>query len=240
MASSYNGWPASPDPDAIDLDPGFTAAGVRFPGGVRAGDVSTVLGYVCDQLAARVESPEVNPDGTGYGCWGYQYRDNVNNPGSLSCHASATAVDWIAPSHPNGAVNTFTPDQEATIYDILAEVGGAVQWGGDYTGTVDEMHFEIIVDADYLSEVAASIGGDRPPGEWDEMASQAEVQAAVTDAINATVPQIVNDVVAGVLRAGEFQLTQDGQEATINNVVTGALRADEFQLTAAQRQALGV
>lgn len=164
MATSYNGWEASEDPGAIGIDSGFTGGGVRFPGGIRGGDVATVLGYVADQLQARVEQVTVNPDGTGYGCWGYNYRANVNNPSTLSCHSSGTAIDWIAPSHPNGARGTFTDAQVATIYDILAEVQGAVQWGGDYTGTPDEMHFEIIVSAGYLAEVAASLGGSAGPG----------------------------------------------------------------------------
>jgi len=89
--------------------------------------------------------------------WGYNYRANVNNPSTLSCHSSGTAVDYNAPNHPNGASGTFTNEQVATIRDILVEVGGAVQWGGDYTGTTDEMHFEIIVDADYLHSVALSL-----------------------------------------------------------------------------------
>jgi len=163
MPSSYNGWPASPDPGEIGIDSGFRGAGVKFPGGIKGGDVSTVLGYVADQLQARVEPVTVNPDGTGYGCWGYNYRANVNNPSTLSCHSSGTAIDWIAPSHPNGASGTFSSAQRATIYDILAECQGAVQWGGDYSGTKDEMHFEIIVDAGYLAEVAASLGGSVPP-----------------------------------------------------------------------------
>jgi D-alanyl-D-alanine carboxypeptidase len=167
MATSYNGWEASPDPSAIDVDPGFRAAGCAFPGGARAGDVATVQGYVIDQLAARVEAPLLDPDSgaPGYGCWGYNYRANVNNPSTLSCHSSATALDWNAPTHPNGAVGTFSDAQRATIYDILAEVGGAVQWGGDYTGTVDEMHFEIIVDAGTLAGIAAGLpaGGGPPP-----------------------------------------------------------------------------
>lgn len=163
MATSYNGWEASADPDAIGIDRGFTGGGVTFPGGIKGGDVATVLGYVADQLQARVEPVTVNPDGSGYGCWGYNYRANVNNPSTLSCHSSGTAIDWVAPSHPNGASGTFTSSQRATIYDILAECQGAVQWGGDYTGTKDEMHFEIIVSADYLAGVAASLGGSTPP-----------------------------------------------------------------------------
>lgn len=148
---SYNGWPASDDPNAINIEKFGDPYGVPFPGGVRGGDVKKVLGYVASQLHYRVE-----PCVSGWD-WGYQYRANVNNPSSLSCHASGTAIDYNAPNHPNGAWGTFTNEQVATIYDILAEVGGAVQWGGDYTGTVDEMHFEIIVDADYLAVVAASL-----------------------------------------------------------------------------------
>lgn len=164
--SSYNGWPASDDPAAIGVDPGFSRGGVTFPGGVKSGDVSTVLGYVVNQLIARVEPPLLNPDTgqPGYGCWGYNYRANVNNPATLSCHSSGTAIDWSAPAHPNGASGTFSAAQRATIYDILAECRGAVQWGGDYTGTVDEMHFEIIVPATTLAQVAALLGDAVPPG----------------------------------------------------------------------------
>jgi len=151
---SYNGWPASPDKKAINIVTFGDAYGVPFPGGVRDGDVKTVLGYVCIQLHQRVEACISGWD------WGYQYRANVNNPNTLSCHASGTAIDYNAPLHPNGASGTFTAEQRATIYDILAEVQGAVQWGGDYTGTKDEMHFEIIVDAATLARVAAQLPSD--------------------------------------------------------------------------------
>ena len=158
MASgySYNGWPANSDPHAIDVEPFGDAYGLPFPGGVRAGDVKTVLGYVAVQLHERVEACVYGWD------WGYNYRANVNNPNTLSCHSSGTAIDYNAPNHPNGARGTFSPAQVATIRDILVEVGGAVQWGGDYTGTTDEMHFEIIVDADYLHSVAVNLPDNGP------------------------------------------------------------------------------
>lgn len=152
--TSYNGWPANSDPNAINVEPFGDRYGLPFPGGVVAGDVTTVLGYVAVQLHNRVEECVAGWD------WGYSYRENVNNPGSLSCHASGTAIDYNAPNHPNGASGTFNSAQVATIRDILAEVGGAVQWGGDYTGTTDEMHFEIIVDADYLHSVAQTLPAD--------------------------------------------------------------------------------
>lgn len=158
--TSYNGWPCSSDKNAINVQPFGDAYGLPFPGGVRGGDVATVLGYVATQLHNRVEQCVAGWD------WGYEYRENVNNPGSMSCHASATAIDYNAPNHPNGASGTFSNDQRGTIYEILAEVQGAVQWGGDYTGTKDEMHFEIIVDAGTLAGVAATLpaggGGGNP------------------------------------------------------------------------------
>ena len=158
--TSYNGWPCSDDPNAIDIQPFGDAYGAPFPGGVRGGDVATVLGYVCTQLHYRVE-----PVVSGW-CWGYSYRANVNNPSSLSCHASGTAVDWNAVTHPNGgsAYGGFDSAQVAEIRAILAEVQGSVQWGADYSGTKDPMHFEIIVNATTLAAVAASLpgGGSAP------------------------------------------------------------------------------
>ena len=146
--TSYNGWPADSDKAAI----GVVSSDV-FPGGAKAGDVTTVLGYVARQFNERVE-PIV-----GGWCWGYTYKANVNNPSQLSCHASGTAIDVNAPDHPNGSGGTFTDGQRGAIYAILDEVQGAVSWLEGY----DEMHFEICVDADTLAVVAAGLGSSTPP-----------------------------------------------------------------------------
>jgi hypothetical protein len=146
--TSYNGWPANSDKAAIGVE-----SVDEFPGGAKTGDVSTVLGYVARQLNARVE-----PFVSGWG-WGYTYKANVNNPSQLSCHASGTAIDWNAPDHPNGSSGTFTDAQVATIYQILAEAQGAVNWLEGY----DEMHFEICVNATDLAYVAALLGDAAPP-----------------------------------------------------------------------------
>jgi hypothetical protein len=154
MATSYNGWPASDDKASI----GVVSSDV-FPGGAKAGDVTTVLGYVARQLHARVE-----PCIDGWN-WGYTYKANVNNPSQLSCHASGTAIDWNAVDHPNGSSGTFTSSQVTIIYTILAEVEGAVAWLQGY----DEMHFEICVSAQTLKGVAARLGGATPPPGDDDM-----------------------------------------------------------------------
>lgn len=137
MTTSYNGWQASRDPSDINIKP-FGVAGRDFPGGVRGGNVAAVLRYVAANIHTRVESLYTGNDRDD---WGYSYRANVNNPSELSCHASGTAIDVNAESHPNGVRNTFTYAQVQTILKIEAEAG-VVRWGGHFT-TRDEMHWEI-------------------------------------------------------------------------------------------------
>ena len=185
MATSYNGWLASPDRAEI----GVVASDV-FPGGVKAGDVSIVLGYVMRQLDARVE-----PIVDGW-CWGYTYKANVNNPSQLSCHASGTAGDFNAPDHPNGSSGTFTAAQRGQIYAILDEVQGAVSWLEGY----DEMHFEISVDAADLAVVAAALGDaapPTPPTDWFDDVTKDEMQAML-DASLAPLQAQLDDVQARI------------------------------------------
>ena len=148
---SYNGWEANPDRRAINTV-NLTVNGIHFPSGVRAGDVETVLGYVAQAFNDRVERLYAP------GCWGYAFRKN-RNANNYSCHASATAIDVNAPSHPNGKANTFNFLQVQTIKQILSEVGGVVRWGGDFSGKKDEMHFEIVASSRAVAKVAARLRG---------------------------------------------------------------------------------
>ena len=153
MPTCQNGWPADPTRATIV---GLTVCGVNFPGGVRGGDVETVLGYVAGQVHRRVHS--LTP---GW-CWGYSYRD-VRGSSDLSNHAGGYAIDVDAPSHPLGAVGTFSPAQVATIHAILAEVDQVVRWGGDYSGRKDEMHFEIVGSPAQVAATAARLRGVPAP-----------------------------------------------------------------------------
>lgn len=155
--TSYNGWPASPDPHLIGVNPNFAVAGVAFPGGVKAGDVALVLGHVAGRIHTSVEA--LVP---GW-CWGYEWRRNRNDPSTLSTHASATSVDINAPRHANGAYDTFTATQVVRIREILREVQGVVWWGRDWEGTPDEMHFEIHGTATKVHAAALQLGVPDPP-----------------------------------------------------------------------------
>lgn len=173
MATSQNGWPASPDLPLRDL----TVGGASFaPGVLDNDDVHTVLGYVARQFHARVETL------VGGWCWGFAYRENRNDPDSLSNHASGTAIDCNAPRHPNGvpAAETFTPVQVAIIHEILAGLDGVVRWGGDYKKTPDAMHFEINADPTAVAVVAA-----RLREEWFEMATIEDLRTVVREELDA-------------------------------------------------------
>jgi hypothetical protein len=170
--TSYNGWPASPDPAAIGIDPHFTVGGVAFPGGVKSGDVSVVLRHVLEQFNQHVET--LIP---GY-CWGYEFRNATHSPEALSCHASGTAVDVNAPLHGDGASGTFTPAQVDWIEQILRSVGGVVVWGAAWN---DEMHLEIKGTAAEVAAVAAQLGAAQPPKPLAPLTNSREPDDTVTD-----------------------------------------------------------
>lgn len=155
---SYNGWPASRNPADFGGLAKLVVEGESFAPGVRAGDVHTVLEYVAEQLHRRVE-PVVRDDWHQADDWGYNYRPNVNNPRTLSCHSSGTAFDYNATRHPNGKSGTFSHLQTKEIRKILAEVDNTVKWGGDFSGTKDEMHFEVCKDEAAVARVAARLRG---------------------------------------------------------------------------------
>lgn len=63
-----------------------------------------------------------------------------------SNHWSATAEDLNASKHPSGVPGTFTVGQRVQIRTRLEVAYPALKWGGDFTTTVDEMHFELKTD----------------------------------------------------------------------------------------------
>ncbi len=156
--TSYNGWPVGTPASSIGIQTYYvTGTSIAIP--VEAGDVAWALMY----LAARFNT-EVEPL-QGWQVWGYDYRVDVNSTNWWSCHASGTAVDFNAVLHPNGARGTFTAAQVSGIRKILADCGNVIYWGGDFSGTPDEMHFEINVPPGdlQLPALVAKIRGIAPP-----------------------------------------------------------------------------
>ncbi|HEV7651324.1 MAG TPA: M15 family metallopeptidase [Actinophytocola sp.] len=165
MAFSQNGWPVNP-PRRLRLVAGTRDVRVT----VADGPPGDVLMHVLAQVHARVESLELDGARGELDDWGWANRP-IRGGTATSNHASGTAVDGNATRHPLGVKNTFNPKQVAEIHRILAEVDHVVRWGGDYTGRVDEMHFEIVDDPDDVARVAARLSIEE-----DEMSAKAERQ----------------------------------------------------------------
>lgn len=148
MATSQNGWPV------------YTSAPSGrcewITGRVAPGDVETVFDYLGERFNSEVEKITVGHS------WGWANRA-IRGSSSTSNHASATAIDLNAPAHPLGKSGTFSSAQRSKIHAILSDLGGAIRWGGDYSGRKDEMHFEVNTSKANLAKVAASIRkGEKP------------------------------------------------------------------------------
>lgn len=150
---SYNGWPASDNASAIGVNTSWTPLpGITFPGGIKGGDVEVVFTYLV------VELNKIEACIKGWN-WGWSYRANVNNPSQLSCHASATAIDYNAPNHPNGTSTGpnggggWSSTEYSKVQKVLSYLEGVVSW---LTGN-DPMHFEIEGSAADVKRVADKI-----------------------------------------------------------------------------------
>lgn len=127
-------------------------------GKVRSGDAHTILNELGRRFNSEVET--IRKDLS----WGYAYR-NVRGASIHSEHSAGTSVDFNAPAHGLGRVGTFSGAQVKAIRRILADLDGAVRWGGDYAVRKDEMHFELQGGTAKLAKVAAKInGGVKPVG----------------------------------------------------------------------------
>lgn len=149
MSVSQNGW------SVLTSAPAATIPWVT--GRVRPGDVATVFDYLGRRFNAEVEPIRKGES------WGWAYRAIRGATSGYSNHASGTAIDLNAPSHPLGVRGTFSAREVSAIRAILKDLDGVVRWGGDYQNRADEMHFEINASASAVAIVAAKIRGDKAP-----------------------------------------------------------------------------
>lgn len=163
MRTSQNGWPASKDPEEIQI------ISKKVPG--TAGLKLRVAATVAPLLIAfaRDFNKEIERINEGQlDDWGYAFRD-IRGATTLSNHASGTAIDLNATQHPLGAENTFTDEQARNIRRLCRKYG--LRWGGDYRNRKDEMHFEIAMNAAQVANLIRTLGLEK---DGDEEAKESD------------------------------------------------------------------
>lgn len=150
---SQNGWRVATR-DQQDRAP--LIRDVIVPNGVLAGDVATVFRWLAHQYDKRVQT--LRP---GH-CWGW-FDKPIEGSKTTSNHASGTAVDFNAPSLPMGTPTRqlLSAAQITQCRRIVAESGGVLRWGGDYTERPDAMHWEIVGSVADVAALAERLR--RPP-----------------------------------------------------------------------------
>ena len=149
---SVNGWPASANQSEIGIGV-FTVIGGLKPVRLRcAGAVAPLLVAACKEWHKRVEKLEPGE------VQGYAYRDVRGGNGTLSNHASGTAVDVWPSRHPQGDKDgNFTPAQRAAVLEICAKYG--LRSGGTYKNAKpDWMHIEVNVSPPQAKALIAKLG----------------------------------------------------------------------------------
>lgn len=139
MLKSSNGWQASPIQSEIGIGIFTVVAGLK-PVRVRcAAAVAPLLVPALKEWHKRVEKLEPGE------VQGYTFRDVRGGSGTLSNHASGTAVDIWPSRHPQGDKDgNLTKEQRDTILEICRRYG--LRSGGTYrTAKPDWMHIEVNV-----------------------------------------------------------------------------------------------
>lgn len=149
---SANGWEASVDQSKIGIGVFTVVAGLR-PVKLRcASAVAPLLIAACKEWHKRVEKLEPGE------VQGYAYRDVRGGNGTLSNHASGTAVDIWPSRHPQGSrTGNLTLEQRNAILDICSKYG--LRSGGTYkTAKPDWMHIEINITPAQAKVLIAKLG----------------------------------------------------------------------------------
>jgi len=150
VETSYNGYPASKDPDAIKIK--------SYPvkGTDRKLRCAESVGPLLAAFAAEFHELIEPIDEGVFDDWGYAYRMVRGDATKLSCHSSGTAIDLNATKHPLGKAGTF-PAEKVPMLQALAKKYG-LKWGGDFKSRKDDMHFEVNVTAAKAKELITKLG----------------------------------------------------------------------------------
>jgi hypothetical protein len=150
MLTSYNGYPASKDPNEIGIK-SYPVAGTD-----RKLKCVSSVGPLLAAFAAEFHELIEPIDEGGLDDWGYAFRMVRGTTDKLSCHSSGTAIDLNATKHPLGKYDTF-PAEKVPMIRALAKKYG-LKWGGDFKSRPDDMHFEVEVSAAKAKALISSLG----------------------------------------------------------------------------------
>jgi hypothetical protein len=150
ILKSYNGYPASKDPDEIRI------TSYLVKGTSRKLRCAKSVGPLLAAFAAEFHELIEEIDEGVFDDWGYAFRNVRGSSDRLSCHSSGSAIDLNATRHPLGKVGTFPPEKVPMIRALAKKYG--LKWGGDYKGRADEMHFEVEVTPTKAKALIESLG----------------------------------------------------------------------------------
>ncbi len=152
MQTSYNGWPASKDPDEIRIT-SYKVEGTNLKLRCAEG-CGPLLAAFTAEFNTLIEPVE----GGTFDDWSYAYRMVRGSEDKLSCHSSGTAIDLNATKHALGKIGTFPPEKVPMIRALAKKYG--LKWGGDYTNRKDEMHFEVAITPEKAKQLITKLGLD--------------------------------------------------------------------------------
>ena len=148
--TSPNGWPASEDRKALGIE-SFTVPGtkIRFACAKAVAPLLVNFAKEFHELVEPIDQGQLDD-------WGYAFRMTRGSDRVLSNHSSGTAIDLNAIKHPLGKSNTFNKDQRNTINLLITKYGLA--WGGNYKKRKDDMHFEIALNQNQVTNKIKELG----------------------------------------------------------------------------------
>jgi hypothetical protein len=150
ILKSYNGYPASKDPDEIKIK--------SYPvkGTDRKLKCAESVGPLLAAFAAEFHTLIEPIDEGTYDDWGYAFRMVRGSTDRLSCHSSGTAIDLNATKHPLGKAGTFQAEKVPMIRALAKKYG--LKWGGDFKSRPDDMHFEVEISPAKAKALIESLG----------------------------------------------------------------------------------
>ena len=148
--TSPNGWPASEDRKALGIE-SFTVPGtkIRFACAKAVAPLLVNFAKEFNELVEPIDQGQLDD-------WGYAFRMTRGSDRVLSNHSSGTAIDLNAIKHPLGKSNTFNKDQRNIINLLITKYGLA--WGGNYKKRKDDMHFEIALNQNQVTNKIKELG----------------------------------------------------------------------------------